>query len=316
MRLSPRRSGFTLIELLVVIAIIAVLIALLLPAVQQAREAARRSQCKNNLKQMGLALQTYHDGSLMLPAGGTSQNPSGNNGWGVSFWMSMLPFIDQAPVFKKLDFGTASVNGPGFVYSTTPNTAILSGFAPPAFTCPSSDLPKLKNNQVIPTYTGISGNDTFLVGSQTSNPGSGIMSCTGVLIPNNGPTAAKISFASIKDGTSNQILIGEQSGWGFAPGNPQVDIRVAITYSGWMGARWGDRLMNMTTVRYPINFRDSTVNGMNADDGNNKGIQSAHVGGAHALMCDGTVKFLSQTLNLPTLKNICSRSDNTAVGEF
>ena len=308
-----RRTGFTLIELLVVIAIIAILIALLLPAVQQAREAARRSQCKNNLKQMGLALANYHDSHKVFP-------PSAGTGWGLSFWMSTLPFIDQEPLYKKLDFNvTAGGVGPGYLLNGgCVNRTVLAAVSPPPFTCPSSDLPKLVNNFACPTYAGISGNDTFLAGTvNVVTPGSGTMSCTGVLIPWNSPNnGGKVSVANIKDGTSNQILVGEQSGWGFAPGNPQVDIRVAIAHTGWMGSNWNDRHMNTTTVRYPINFRDSTVSGMNPDAGNNKGIQSAHTGGAHVLMCDGTVRFLAQVLNITTLKNLSSRSDNTPVGEF
>src|SRR5438094_4428164 len=91
-------AGFTLIELLVVIAIIAILIALLLPAVQQAREAARRSQCKNNLKQFGLAYANYHDTHKVYPPCGTSA------GWGLSHWMATLPFIEQDILYKKLNF--------------------------------------------------------------------------------------------------------------------------------------------------------------------------------------------------------------------
>ena len=98
---TMRRKAFTLIELLVVIAIIAVLIALLLPAVQQAREAARRSQCKNNLKQIGLGYHNYHDTFLMFP----TASGQTNSGWAHSQWVSMLPFMDGAPMYKKWDFG-------------------------------------------------------------------------------------------------------------------------------------------------------------------------------------------------------------------
>src|SRR5450432_1678919 len=101
-RLWRKLSGFTLIELLVVIAIIAVLIALLLPAVQQAREAARRTQCKNNLKQMGLGLHNYHDTYNMFPPGALTAG--GDNLWGMSWYIRILPNIDQSVVFNQLTF--------------------------------------------------------------------------------------------------------------------------------------------------------------------------------------------------------------------
>lgn len=109
-RLSKKRSAFTLIELLVVIAIIAVLIALLLPAVQQAREAARRSQCKNNLKQLGLAIHNYHDVYNLVPMIGLNGGPGGQR---HSPYVGMLPYLDQAPLANLIAAGgtAASVNG-------------------------------------------------------------------------------------------------------------------------------------------------------------------------------------------------------------
>ena len=131
--------GFTLIELLVVIAIIAVLIALLLPAVQQAREAARRSQCKNNLKQMGLALHNYHDAFSVFPPGGTTCNPcsaysSANNGHLMT--ADILPYMDQVAIYNKLNWRV-----PGYAYYTgvqdaAHEAALLTKI--PAYICPSS----------------------------------------------------------------------------------------------------------------------------------------------------------------------------------
>src|SRR6201986_212949 len=113
MKTPRRRPGFTLIELLVVIAIIAILVALLLPAVQQAREAARRSQCQNNLKQMGLALHNYHDVYQLFPYGCTAQCS-----WGISFFVSILPYIDQSNVYNQINFicdNNSTINAPGYV---------------------------------------------------------------------------------------------------------------------------------------------------------------------------------------------------------
>ena len=121
-RLNRRPRGFTLIELLVVIAIIAVLIALLLPAVQQAREAARRTQCKNNAKQLGLALHNYHDTFLMFPMS-YGQGNYGEGGKFISWLTASLPYIDQAPLYNSLDF-SQPING------TAANTAMASTVIP------------------------------------------------------------------------------------------------------------------------------------------------------------------------------------------
>ncbi|SFJ31851.1 prepilin-type N-terminal cleavage/methylation domain-containing protein [Planctomicrobium piriforme] len=323
MRNARSRRAFTLIELLVVIAIIAILIALLLPAVQQAREAARRSQCKNNLKQIGLAMHNYHDVFNLFPPGGT------HGGWGISFFMSLLPYIDQANVYNKLEFTTVNNSiGPGFVNTGTPfciNLQALNGVVPAGYICPSSVLPKSRTMQntlqLIPHYVGIAGSDTYLFGSQaltSTTATNGIISSTGVMVCTNSAGGGAISLASILDGSSNQLLIGEQSAWGYSTSSQTVDIRTAYTYSGWMGCIWSDRLMNNTTIRYPINTRDSTLAGIyvSGNSANNTGINSQHVGGAHSLMGDGRVQFLGDSTDLTLLKNLSTRADGNIIGEF
>ena len=132
MKRTRKWSGFTLIELLVVIAIIAVLIALLLPAVQQAREAARRTQCKNNLKQYGLALANYHDTFGMYAIGGTGQSCCSSPP-NVGFHSRLLPFIDQAPLFNQINFSMPS----GASTQTLPNGQALNKMTIPGAICPS-----------------------------------------------------------------------------------------------------------------------------------------------------------------------------------
>ena len=162
--IQKRKHGFTLIELLVVIAIIAVLIALLLPAVQQAREAARRTQCKNNLKQTGLALHNYHDTFNQFPSafGNQTVNSSGGERWGHSQWVSLLPYFDQAPLFNQWNF-LANDEGWGGNQNISRDAKI------PTLKCPSSILPdKSPNGFVTAHYYGIQGAVPFGVFKDTS----------------------------------------------------------------------------------------------------------------------------------------------------
>ena len=177
-----RRRGFTLIELLVVIAIIAILIALLLPAVQQAREAARRSQCKNNLKQIGLALHTYLDGTRGLYPPGNVASSVG--GWGPSWWIFIMPNVEQGQLYKKLTFGGSH---PGWTCCGDPagvggtaNGAVLNGLVFPFTICPSRPLIANRDSggsiSAHPQYFGIMGATD---GNGFTNPASRVANCCG-----------------------------------------------------------------------------------------------------------------------------------------
>jgi len=202
-RLHKRRtSGFTLIELLVVIAIIAILIALLLPAVQQAREAARRTQCRNNLKQLGLALHNYHDAYGMFPyrSGGTSRY-AGYSSWGRSGnharrsgFVDMLPFLDQNPMFERIMAGDANAP-PGGIW---PHWGWGPwNDSPDALLCPSDD-----------GYQSRGGRHTsyaFCVGDQVEGALDG-MSARGLFV-----RQRCYSIKDVRDGTSNTIAMSEQT---------------------------------------------------------------------------------------------------------
>lgn len=340
-KLSAGRSGFTLIELLVVIAIIAVLIALLLPAVQQAREAARRTQCKNNLKQLGLALHNFHDTYLRFPPGAANDmTPFGTNSgasWGSSWKVYILPYVDQGPIFSKWDFAGGSSG-----YTNGTNVALANGLVLPAYRCPSSTMPQFNgwNNRMMTSYTGTAGafnnssgatnKSPFNVGYQQGccNGGGSFASDNGLLY-----SGSKSNMRDCTDGTSNTIIVHEESDVIRTTTNTPVTTNIQCTSAGiygWpMGAAigfnqapsaWGDgRHFNCATIRWGINARGlsaTATDGTNSDVGANFPISSQHVGGAHVLLTDGAVRFLSQNMNADTLFRLAAKADGDPVGEF
>ncbi len=313
MLIRSRRRGFTLIELLVVIAIIAILIALLLPAVQQAREAARRTQCKNNIKQLGLAFHNYHDVFNTFPPGWVSQYVAAPTGeptiwsWGAM----LLPYLDQAPLYNTLQPGTWRIDQ--HLSGASGNAAAATGLRTPlpAFRCASDVGPGL-NDWGNATY---GGSDTYnrnlsdgtnRIAGATSNyvynadTGDSITPSVVASISTYGPPLgigyqnSKNGIRDITDGTSNTILIGERA-WqiknlsigagnalGFAPASSSgsylnLQCRACLATVGL--PYWG---LNQTVV----NSADQT-----------RGYSSPHVGGVHFLMGDGAVRFISENID-------------------
>ena len=244
-RSVSRAAGFTLIELLGVVAIIAVLVAILLPAVQQAREAARRVQCKSNLKNLGIAMQNFHEVYGMLPVGEFNDD-NRNWGWGAA----ILPYLDQAGIYNQLTSDTTnfmifipgngtnshqllrppyiatastsadsnntagSVNTTGNPAGSKSGTGILNGAAPAVFQCPSDPwTPTNSSNNIGKTnYLANMGSDTSTGGTWLSwtVPNGG--TATGPLVQSNDNTQTwAFNFSAITDGTSNTALIGEAS---------------------------------------------------------------------------------------------------------
>jgi len=326
-----KKQGFTLIELLVVIAIIAILIALLLPAVQQAREAARRTQCKNNLKQIGLALHNYHDVFNTFPIGSTfARGAIASPGFGTSWWMAILPQVEQGALRNKLTSegthpgSTASTNG-GQNTGYLVNCPVIDGLKLTFMICPSSPVEPVRSAGYVhtitcPQYTGISGaaNDATF----TNNPASrqwvgyqnGIVSVGGTLTP---IQCQKIR--DLLDGTSNIMVVGEQSSLAKTTTGALTPINnhqgfmcgvneVALPMSG--------RTFNTTTIRYAPNSANLALTGVSNNDGVNNGIFSAHTGGVQVLLGDGSVRFISDNTNLQTIKRMATRDDGDPVGEF
>ncbi len=324
-----RKRAFTLIELLVVIAIIAVLIALLLPAVQQAREAARRTQCKNNLKQIGLGMHNYESTYITFPIGARV-----DNGWGPSWWAGLLPYADQAPLYNKLNLGGSH---PGWVGAGGGTTGDLNGQASnginiPVMICPSSPMPSLiqvgSYNVTGPQYLGISG---AMTGNGLTEPravaccgccgmtAGGQIVFGGVLVAN-----AVTRMKDMSDGTSNTMMVGECSNWipGSAKVNPTpTDGWLMGTGTGGTGTNFnaaaGDgRADQITTINFPPNGATSGAAGVHQNYGPNNGLLSAHTGGVHVLLGDGGVRFVSNNINMLTLRELATRDDGMALGEF
>ena len=315
-KIPRRRSAFTLIELLVVIAIIAVLIALLLPAVQQAREAARRSQCKNNLKQYGLAIHNYVDAYGQLPMGGTGTAPYYYNNYpGVTWQVRVLPFLDQAPLFNQLDFKLASTfdqvlnDGQPARVHTVP----YSG-------CPSDTSPRVISGWAQTSYSGCQGSQ----GNLSVDPNCNQFQIFALKVnPNNGDTldttqvsgvfnrlGAKFRFADITDGLSNTLCVGEIL--------PRCHDHVG---GFWHGNGMGNAHASTITPINTMTTCDFTSASIPCHAQNNWnyswGFRSQHVGGAHFVLCDGSVRFLSQNMDHQnTYQRLGDRADGQVIGEF
>lgn len=345
--------GFTLIELLVVIAIIAVLIALLLPAVQQAREAARRSQCKNNLKQIGLAMHNYHDtfNQFARPSSFSITLGSGLKfASGTSWCTAVLPYIDQAPSYNLYNMDLSP-------YSAANAAAVVA--VVPAFICPT--VPRASNTQTMNIPAGVVLADgfpptgaavTLTGGSCDYDPPSGVRAGFQQAAVAQNPALANVGsrtgwatwtmrcldlptvsdpgdggkIRDITDGTSNTILMCELAGrnelWRVgkkisAP-DPEAIAQAMVGSGNWACLFKGDswvsgRLIDGTELPDPPEGGPFAVNRSNV---NTSGLYSWHVGGAHIALCDGTVRFISENISAATLSSLVTAAGGEVVGEF
>jgi len=337
---SPRRGGVTLIELLVVIAIIAVLIALLVPAVQKVRQAAARTQCQNNMKQIGLAIHTHFDALSRLPPGGANDQPPfgtdapNSNHWGSSWMVYILPYIEQQTLHQQWQF----FNNSGYL---NPNdNAVANNVDIPIYSCPASSLPHFRApnqsnaNASIGNYVGISGAAPGLIPGFTETrvntlPCGGIVSGGGVMIPN-----GQLRTKQITDGTSNTIIVSEHSDWVTDNTGKRQDWRGTQPWGWYLGVKspgippnfdnnGGDnREPGLTTIRYAINFtppggwaNDVTntgvgIGGFTANcTGANIPLNSPHGSGVSVLFGDGSVRYLSSSVPLLVLAELATRDD-------
>ena len=343
------RNAFTLVELLVVIAIIGVLIALLLPAVQAAREAARRMSCANNLRQLGIGLHNYHDKANVFPKGCKPGNTAerwrmtGSHCWRLMLW----PYIEQVALYEGLD-------KEGIIAGTSPSTQnrnLLTKTLVSVYYCPSSSISPFATIQYPPPYETVFDNSVeFMVASYVGISGAvddpagrgedevlrtdddrGIRSWVGMLVANEWR-----GIADCHDGTSNTFIVGEQSDYMRVGGGQHIR---SSNYGGaWVGAAFGNDLpadltlrdmstgdyittSGIVTARYPINYsKTSTVAtfppGTDYHHYANTPFLSAHPGGAQFLLTDASVRFVFDDLSFNNLAILCVADDGLNAPQF
>ena len=317
-----RRRGFTLIELLVVIAIIGVLIALLLPAVQSAREAARRAQCVNNLKQIGLAVMNYESTFGSLPPGAKYY------GWGT-WYHFILPFVEGSNLANSYNFQGSTTSVPGLTYNGSENTTV-SRTRVGSFACPTDFI----------APTGATGGAVY--GNYVcnfGNTGTGYfqtqITVNGVVTPFLGAPFAWVSagagspvqagatsarIADLTDGTSNTLMMSETL-QGFSLSGSQLDLRGYIQYGSSCGFSTvlgpNSPLTDDTSSAAYCNFPYQANPPCEVRSASPKrsgvlqsvdqyGARSRHPGGVNAVSCDGSVRFIKNSISLPTWRALSS----------
>jgi len=341
--MSKSRPGFTLIELLVVIAIIATLVAILLPAVQQAREAARRTSCKNNLKQIGLALHNYESTYTLLPPGSIghlNMGPGVTDSRGVGVWMYpgsgvgdpmirlhswaslLLPYMEGSNLYDTIDYKVSAL---------APANRQAASAILPFYRCPSYAGLDYSTD---PYYVTNVGYDKFALRNYVSigatsftqlNPSSPVRP-SGSIYP-----GSRTRFGEITDGLSNTIFIsetkeGSQGKFDFF-GNPMTTTSSASVWIDGTSATMCSRWLDLAQTPPVFDGQSSSINkvpyyytggsfGANVDISQLHGPSSEHKGGAQHLMGDGAVRYISQNINYVLYDSLVTRSGGEVIGEF
>lgn len=332
---SGRRDGFTLIELLVVVAVIAILVSLLLPAVQQARAAARRAQCQNNLKQIGLALHNYAAVGRLMPPSFVVNDDSAETGGQWSVHVRLLPFLDQANVEQLVDFTQA--------YSGAAASLQVRTFRVPTYLCPSeiNDRARTDGDGTpihYPTSYGFNAGDWFVWSNETRDPGPGAFT----------PNQA-FGFNAFRDGTTNTLAFAEVRAFtpyvrdgevspDVPPTDPADIANLAGSFKENSGhTEWVDGRVHQTgfTATLAPNTTVPVAGGKaagGADDGDFTACRegkscsgpthaavtsrSYHDGGVQVLLMDGSARFVSDTVELQTWRAVSTRDGGEVVEKF
>jgi prepilin-type N-terminal cleavage/methylation domain-containing protein/prepilin-type processing-associated H-X9-DG protein len=341
-----RRAAFTLIELLVVIAIIAVLIGLLLPAVQKVREAANRMKCSNNLKQLGLAVHNYEGVYGAFPIG--QEMMPGLTYTRATFFIRLLPFIEQDNLYTKWDFTTPAAN-----VTANPDTSRAAARVP-TLLCPSdsfkenpyqlpgpaSAFPGQTSPGAVPgyysgtSYAGNYGQGSYYVRfSQFAIKPNGIFFLTGSDASLAGPPGlhaladshrnlGSVRIGDIPDGTSSTLMIGEKyhrdeffDTWTSAHSGLKMHQVSAWAWAGGMKGPAHIFCSSAVPLNKTVSFYTSTPNDIAAQDRRFNGWGSGHSGGVNFVMCDGSVRFIRDSIDLTTLSRLTTRAGGETISE-
>ena len=344
MKRLARTRGFTLVELLVVIAIIGILVALLLPAIQAAREAARRTQCSNNLKQIGMGLQNYHDTYKKFP---TSIAPP-DWSWGLSWIPRIMPYTEQTAGYEQMSW---LQNHPGWTYPglvPVPGAHQRGRLAQRQY--PDADLSVVSHgtdggcgrwvhHRPAQLHGDCRGHRRRRLRQQAVQLGAvlrllqwghlaghsvGWRHVAGRQVPRLRTTA--------RDGSSNVMMVSECANFIYNDAYTNKTVQVNSVHGFLMGSPWpisveqavrdywggnpnnqSPRLFNSTTIRYAPNSAGNSWPGCGANDGQNNGIYSAHPGGVQAAYVDGSVHFITDNISMFTLRCLATRDDGNAI---